>query len=186
MDLFSMSLLHPLSIICIVCILFRNIFVQKVVWEGVGGVYMLPCKLIDMAQLFYYRLQLCPDVGLVVGTYRLYHRNIIDFLQPLCDILFYLYHRPNNMHLSIEELLYRKHCGKLGSETEIHHGGFHQIIEMVSHGNQLLIVFTGPLEEDTSSVAGAEITVELSFEGFGVLFFVYNCQIYIQILEVCL
>ena len=65
---------------------------------------MFPCKFVEMAEFGDYRLESCSDICLVIRTYRLDDRNIVECGNAFCDILLRLDERTYYLEFSVKKI----------------------------------------------------------------------------------
>jgi hypothetical protein len=93
-------------------------------------------------------------------------------------------HGADDMYLPIEKRLDRQHGREICPKAKIHHCCLNKVIQVMPHGNQGNALFLTIFKHDSPSVTGTKITIEFTFEGIGILPFVDNLEIDIELTKI--
>ena len=98
----------------------------------------------------------------------------------------YLDHRPDDIQVSLEELLNGIHRCEFPSEEKIHHAGFDKIVQMMAQSYLPEATPVGYFKQDTAPVPGADIAVVVIWFRRRELRLIYYLEIDVEILEILL
>ena len=95
-------------------------------------------------------------------------------------------HGSDDVQVSLEELLNRVHGGELSAEEQVHHAGFHEVIQMMPQGYLPEAALVCYFKKNTAPVACAYVAVVVFRLGGGELRLVDNLEVDVQVSEVLL